>query len=163
MKRKLIKALSMAGSLAVLITMGTLNTSMAQSDGGGGRLEGTWDNQISIIDCKTGNVITTFESLIVFMAGGTLTESTSGTAPALRTPGEGVWRHTTDNNYVFRFKHFRFNTQNILTGWNIIQAEASLDAAGDAYTSSATVAVYDANGVLIATACAESVSTRFKL
>ena len=116
MKRKLIKALSMAGSLAVLITMSTLNTSMAQSGRGGGRLEGTWDNQLRIIDCNTGNTITTFESLIVFMAGGTLTESTSGTAPALRTPGEGVWRHTTGNNYVFRFKHFRFNTQNILTG-----------------------------------------------
>ena len=67
-------------------------------------------------DCQTGNVITTFQSLIVFMAGGTLTESTSGTAPALRTPREGVWRHTTDNNYAFRFKHFRFNAQNVLTG-----------------------------------------------
>src|SRR6266480_4153299 len=102
MKKNLIRALSMAGSLAMLITMGTLNTSMAQSDRGGGRIEGTWDNQIRIIDCNTGNTITTFESLIVFMAGGTLTESTSGTAPALRTPGQGVWRHTTDNNYAFR-------------------------------------------------------------
>jgi len=153
----------MAGGLAVLITLGTLNTVMAQSDGGGGRLAGTWDNQISIIDCKTGNVITTFQSLTVFMAGGTLTESTSGTAPALRTPGEGVWRHTTGNNYEFRFKHFRFNTQNVLAGYNIIHAEASLDAAGNAYTSTATVEVYDPNGVLIATACAKSDGTRFEL
>jgi hypothetical protein len=163
MKRNSIKALSMAGGLAVLITLGTLNTVMAQSDGGGGRLGGTWDNQISIIDCKTGNVITTFQSLIVFMAGGTLTESTSGTAPALRTPGEGVWRHTTGSNYAFRFKHFRFNAQNVLVGWNIIQAEASLDAAGNVYTSAATVEVYDPNGVLIATACATSDGTRFEL
>lgn len=163
MKRNLIKALSMACGLAVLITLGTLNTVMAQSDGGGGRLEGTWENQVSIIDCNTGNVITTFRSLTVFMAGGTLTESTSGTAPALRTPGEGVWRHTTDNNYAFRFKHFRFNAQNVLTGWNIIQAEASLDAAGNTYTSAATVEVYDPNGVLIATACATSDGTRFEL
>jgi hypothetical protein len=156
MKRNLI------GGLAVLITLATLNTVMAQRDGGG-RLEGTWDNQVSIIDCNTGNVITTFRSLTVFMQGGTLTESTSGTAPALRTPGEGVWRHTTANNYAFRFKHFRFNAQNVLTGWNIIQAEASLDAAGNAYTSAATVEVYDPNGVLLATACAETVGTRFEL
>jgi hypothetical protein len=131
--------------------------------GVGGRLQGTWDTQVSIIDCQTGNVITTFQSLIVFMAGGTLTESTSGTAPALRTPGEGVWRHTTDNNYAFRFKHFRFDAQNVLTGWNIIQAEANLDAEGNAYTSSATVEVYDPNGVLIATACATTAGTRFEL
>jgi hypothetical protein len=97
------------------------------------------------------------------MAGGTLTETTSGTAPALRTPGEGVWRHSTANNFVLRFKHFRFNTQNVLIGWNIIQAEVSLDGAGNAYTSSATVEVYDPNGVLLATACAETVGTRFEL
>jgi hypothetical protein len=157
MKRNLI------GGLAVLITLATLNTVMAQRDGGGGRLEGTWENQVSIIDCNTGNVITTFRSLTVFMQGGTLTESTSGTAPALRTPGEGVWRHTIGNNYAFRFKHFRFNAQNVLAGWNIIQAEASLDAAGNAYTSAATVEVYDPNGVLLATACAETVGTRFEL
>jgi hypothetical protein len=135
---------------------------MAQSGRGGGRLKGPGTTKSGSSIANTGND-NYLRSLIVFMAGGTLTESTSGTAPALRTPGEGVWRHTTDNNYVFRFKHFRFNTQNILTGWNIIQAEASLDAAGDAYTSSATVEVYDADGVLIATACAESVSTRFEL
>jgi hypothetical protein len=162
MKTKLVKSI-MTSLVAACALVSMVAATATGQDAGGGRLQGTWENQVSIIDCKTGNVITTFQSLIVFMAGGTLTESTSGTAPALRTPGEGVWRHTTDNNYVFRFKHFRFNTQNILTGWNIIQAEASLDAAGDAYTSSATVEVYDANGVLIATACAESVSTRFEL
>jgi hypothetical protein len=170
-KRNLIKTLSMAGGLAVLITLGTLNTVMAQSGASGPSipspvqpsLEGTWDNQVSIIDCQTGNPITTFRSLIVFMAGGTLTETTSGTAPALRTPGEGVWRHTTANNFVLRFKHFRFNTQNVLIGWNIIQAEVSMDGAGNAYTSSATVEVYDPNGVLIATACATTDGTRFEL
>jgi hypothetical protein len=171
MKRNLIKALSMAGGLAVLITMGTLNTALAQRSGSGPSipspvqpsLEGTWDNQVTIIDCQTGNPITTFRSLIVFMAGGTLTETTSGTAPALRTPGEGVWSHTTANNFVLRFKHFRFNTQNVLTGWNIIRAEVSLDGAGNTYTSSATVEVYDPNGVLLAIACATTAGTRFDL
>ena len=163
MKTKLLK--SIMASLLVACAFVTMVAAGTPPRGGaeGGRLQGTWDNQVTIIDCQTGNPITTFQSLIVFMAGGTLTETTSGTAPALRTPGEGVWHHTTDNNYAFRFKHFRFNTQNVLTGWNIIQAEVSLDAAGNAYTSSATVEVYDPNGVLLATACATSVSTRFEL
>jgi hypothetical protein len=171
MKRKLITTFCMAGGLAVLITTGTLNTALAQRGASGlsipspvePSLEGTWDNQVNIIDCQTGNPITSFRSLIVFMAGGTLTETTAGTAPALRTPGEGVWRHTNANNFVLRFKHFSFNTQNLLTGWNIIRAEVSLDAAGNAYTSSATVEVYNANGVLVATACARTVGTRFEL
>jgi hypothetical protein len=162
MKTKLVK--SIMAPLVVACALLTMVAATASGQGTqGGQLQGTWENQVSIIDCKTGNVITTFRSLTVFMAGGTLTESTSGTAPALRTPGEGVWRHTTGNNYAFRFKHFRFNAQNVLTGWNIIQAEASLDATGNTYTSAATVEVYDPNGVLIATACATSDGTRFEL
>ena len=162
MKRNLIKTLSIAGGLAVLIAMGTLNISMAQTDGGRG-LRGAWDTQVSIIDCQSHNVIATFANMPVFVAGGTMIESTSGTASALRTSGEGVWRHITGNNYVFRFKSFTFNAQNVFTGWMIIQADASLDSTGDAYTSSATIEVYDANGVLVGTGCAESAGTRFEL
>jgi hypothetical protein len=162
MKRKLIKAFCMAGGLAMLLTMGTLNTSMAQR-GGGGRLEGAWNTQVTVIDCQTGNPIFTFANMPVFAAGGTMTEATSGTAPALRTSGGGVWRHTTGNNYVFRFKSFNFNAQNVFTGWTIIQADASLDSTGDAYTSSATIEVYNPNGVLVGTGCAETAGTRFEL
>jgi hypothetical protein len=162
MKTKLIK--SIMAPLVVACALLTMVAATATGQGTqGGRLQGTWDTQVSIIDCQTGNVIRTFPSLLVFMAGGTLTETTSGTAPALRTPGEGVWRHTTDNNYVFRFKHFNFNAQNVFTGWNIIQAEASLDVTGNAYTTSATIEVYDANGVLVATGCAMTAGTRFEL
>jgi len=162
MKRNLIKTLGMVGGLAVLITMGTLNTSMAQRDGGR-RLEGAWETQVSIIDCQSGNVIATFANMPVFAAGGTMTETTSGTAPALRTSGEGVWHHIIGNHYAFRFKSFTFNTQNVFTGWMIIQADASLDSTGDAYTSSATIEVYDANGVLVGTGCARTAGTRFEL
>jgi hypothetical protein len=162
MKRNLIKTLSIAGGLAVLIAMGTLNISMAQTDGGRG-LRGAWETQVSIIDCQSGNVIATFANMPVFAAGGTMTESTSGTAPALRTSGQGVWRHMTGNQYSFRFKSFTFNTQNVFTGWMIIQADANLDSTRDAYTSSATIEVYDANGVLVGTGCAESAGTRFEL
>jgi len=152
----------MAGGLAVLITMGTLNTSMAQHHGGG-RLEGAWSTQVSIIDCQTGTVLATFANMPVFMAGGTMVESTTSTAPALRTQGEGVWRHTTGNNYVFRFKSFSFDDQYVFTGWTIIQANVSLDSTGDAYTSAAIIEFYDASGVLLGTGCAESVGTRFEL
>jgi hypothetical protein len=162
MKRKLIKAFCMAGGLALLITMGTSSTSMAQRNGGG-RLEGAWNTQVSVIDCQSGNVIFTFANMPVFMAGGTMVESTTSTAPALRTQGEGVWRHTTGNNYVFRFKSFSFNTQNVFTGWTIIQADATLDSTGDAYTSSATIEVYNPNGVLVGTGCAKTAGTRFEL
>ena len=92
----------------------------------GGRLEGTWEMQITLTDCA-GHVIRSFPSLIEFVAGGTVVESNAGTPQALKTPGEGVWRHTTDHNYAFRFKFFTFNSQNVFTGWTIIAGETTVD------------------------------------
>jgi hypothetical protein len=95
------------------------------------------------------------------MAGGTLTEASGGTAPALQTGGKGVWSHTNDHNYAFRFKDFTFNAQNVFTGWVIIAGETTVD--GDANAGPATVQVYNANGVLVATLCADAAGTRFEL
>jgi len=118
--------------------------------------------QITLNDCH-GHVIRSFPSLITFVAGGTVVESNGGTSPALKTPGEGVWRHTTDHDYAFRFKFFTFNSQNIFTGWTIITGETTLDRTGNANTGSAKVEVYDPNGVLLVSFCAETAGTRFEL
>jgi hypothetical protein len=118
--------------------------------------------QITLTDCA-GHVIRSFPSLIEFAAGGTVVESNGGTPQALKTPGEGVWRHTTDNNYAFSFKFFTFSPQNVFTGWTIISGETTVDETGDANTGSATVKVYDPNGVLLVSLCAETSGTRFEL
>ena len=128
----------------------------------GGRLQGTWDMQITLTDCS-GHTIRSFPSLVVFMAGGTVTEASAGTAPALQTGGKGVWSHTTDSNYAFRFKDFTFNTSNVFTGWVIITGETTVDETGDANSGPATVDVYNASGVLVAHLCADAVGTRFEL
>ena len=128
----------------------------------GGRLEGTWDMQITATDCS-GHVIRSFPTMVVFMAGGTLTEASGGTAPALQTGGKGVWSHTTDHTYAFRFKDFTFNSSYVLTGWVIITGETTVDQSGDGNAGPATVEVYNANGVLVATLCADAVGTRFEL
>jgi len=128
----------------------------------GGTLQGTWEMQITLTDCA-GHVIRSFPSLIEYAAGGTVVESNGGTPQALKTPGEGVWRHTTDNSYAFRFKFFTFSPQNVFTGWTIISGETTVDETGDANAGTATIQVYDPNGNLIATACAEIAGTRFEL
>jgi hypothetical protein len=97
------------------------------------------------------------------MAGGTMMESQAPRPQAQKTPGEGVWRHTTDNNYAVRFKYFTFDAQNVFTGWTIIAAELSVDATGDSNAGSAAIEVYDTNGNLVASGCGEVAGTRFGL
>src|SRR6266536_1388765 len=161
MKTKLVKRI-----LASLVVAFASLTMVAATASGqrtqGGRLQGTWEMQITLTDCA-GHVIRSFPSLIEFVAGGTIVESNGGTPQALKTPGEGVWRHTIDNDYAFRFKFFTFNAQNVFTGWTIIAGETTVDETGDANVGSATVEVYNPNGVLVATACAETAGTRFGL
>lgn len=100
--------------------------------------------------------------MLTFHQGGTLLDGTT-TPPALRAPAEAVWHHTTDNNYACRFKDFNFNAQNVFTGWVIITGETTVDETGNADTGSATVEVYNPNGVLVASLCAETAGTRFDL
>ena len=161
MKTKLLK--NMMASLVVacgLVSMATAGTPPKGAQGG--KLQGTWEMQITLTDCA-GHVIRSFPSLIEFVAGGTVVESNAGTPQALKTPGEGVWRHTTDSNYAFRFKFFTFNPQNVFTGWTIIAGETTVDATGNANSGTATVEVYDPNGNLLVSLCAETSGTRFEL
>jgi hypothetical protein len=161
MKTTLVK--SIMAPLVIACASVTMIAATATGQGTkGGRLQGTWEMQITLTDCA-GHVIRSFPSLIEFAAGGTVVESNGGTPQALKTPGEGVWRHTTDSNYAFRFKFFTFNAQNVFTGWTIIAGETTVDETGDANTGSATVEVYDPNGVLVVSLCAETVGTRFEL
>jgi hypothetical protein len=160
MKTKLIK-----GMMAPLLSACALVTLVAaerppREGTEDGRLQGTWEMQLARTDCAD-HVIGRGESIAIFMAGGTMIESQAPFPQALKTPGEGVWSHSTDNNYAFRFKYFTFNTSNVFTGWVIIAGELTVDATGNANTGSATIEVYDSNGNLVASACAEVTGTRF--
>src|SRR5947208_12311826 len=161
MKTKLVKnimaPLVVAFALLPMVAAPATRPSME-----GGKLQGTWEMQITLTDC-VGHTIRSFPSLIEFAAGGTVVESNAGTPQALKTPGEGVWSHTTDNTYAFRFKFFTFNTSNVFTGWTIIAGTTTVNSTGDTNAGSATVKVYNTSGFLLVSLCASTAGTRFKL
>jgi hypothetical protein len=162
MKTRLVKITFSSLLLACAVTTLVASTRPPMDGAVGGKLQGTWEMQITLNDCA-GHVIRSFPTLVAFVAGGTLTEASGGTAPALQTGGKGVWSHTVDSTYAFRFKDFTFNTSNVLTGWVIITGETTVDVTGNANAGPATVHVYDPNGNLLATLCADAAGTRFEL
>jgi hypothetical protein len=161
MKTKLVRnimaPLLFACALATLVAAERVPRDGTQ----GGRIQGVWEQQTSVTDCA-GHVIRSFRVMLTFHQGGTMMDGPS-TPPALRTPAQGVWRHTADHNYAFRLKTFTFDAQNVFTGWTIIAGELTVDATGDANSGPATVEVYDPNGNLLVSLCAETVGTRFEL
>jgi hypothetical protein len=146
--------------LALLLFVITAGSAAAQGRDGGGRLEGTWDAQVSLTNCLTGEVINTFPSIASFMKGGTSIGSTGGLPQSVRTPEHGVWRHDGANIYSFKFKTFSFN-QNVPSGWTIVEHQLILNATADAYTSSGTAKFYAPNGAQVGSGCSEAVGTRF--
>ena len=126
-----------------------------------GRLEGAWNVRVSITNCQTGGVIRSFDSITQFMTGGTLIDSTSGVPQALKTPGQGVWEHTTGSNYRFKFKSFTFDAAGNYTGSTVIQHSATLANSGDSYESSGTLEIYNPAGVVVGTGCSTTTATRF--
>ena len=159
---KLVKTTMTCLLLACVVTTLVAGARSSMEGAVGGKLQGTWNMRITLNDCS-GHTIRSFPTLVAFNAGGTLTEASGGTAPALVTGGKGVWSHTTDRTYAFRFKDFNFNSSYVLTGWSIISGETTVDETGNATAGPATVQVYDANGNLLATVCADAVGTRFEL
>jgi hypothetical protein len=162
MKTKLVRSI-MAPLLVACALVTVVAAESAPGEGAaGGKLQGTWEMQLTLTDCA-GHVIGSGQSVAIFMAGGTMMESQAPRPQAQKTPGEGVWRHTTDSNYAFRFKYFTFDPQNVFTGWTIIAGQLTVDETGNANAGSATVKIYNTNGNLVATACAEVAGTRFEL
>ena len=159
MKTKLVKNIMTPLVACAAVTM--LATTAAGQGTEGGRIQGVWEQITTLTDCA-GHPIRSFPVMLTFHQGGTMMDGPA-TPPALRTPGQGVWRLVGGNTYAYRFKFFTFNTSNVFTGWTIIAGELTVGATGNANSGPATVEIYDPNGHLIATACAETVGTRFEL
>lgn len=161
-KMRTIFLKSLGGTALVICLSAMFTPAWVSGQSGGGRLDGTWDVQVTIRDCQTGAAIRSFASLTTFMFGGTVIDSTSGMRQALKTPGQGVWNHVSGDTYRFTFKSFSFDPAGNFSGWTKITHEAVLDSNGNEYTSAGTAEVYASDGTLISTGCSTTTATRFE-
>jgi hypothetical protein len=161
MKNTFLKSLGLVVLSVVVLTTFASREALSNQDGGG-RLDGTWDVQLTVRNCQTGGAIRTFPEVVTFMSGGTMIDSTSGRAQALKTPGQGVWNHVSGNTYQFRFKHFNFDTTGNFVGWTIVSQVATLSPDAIEYTSEGTAENYDATGALISSGCSTTIAARFQ-
>ena len=148
--------------LLVLLAAGNCSGQELLSSGGG-RLAGVWDATVSITNCATGEVTTSFQSTANFHHGGTFNGITSGMPPALRSPEVGLWRHEDGNSYRFRFKAYVFNSSGAPTAYQIVTHTLELDKMNLNYVSAGDVKIFNMAGVQIGAGCSTSVGTRLTL
>jgi len=144
-------------------------------------LEGTWLVQVTLRNCATSASLGSFNSIVTFHTGGTLSEATSspGFAIGQRSPGHGSWAPQGHHEYSQRmvalvnfdtaanlpgtpgFDPSRPVTPGFFAGWSVVTHTVTLTDE-DHGTSSGTNAFYKADGTVYRTGCSTAVVQRFE-
>jgi hypothetical protein len=154
----LMIALVLVGTSSLTPMVRAQSSAKAESQG----LQGTWRVQVTIRDCSSGTALRNFPAFLTFAQGGTLTETTTGFPPALRTPGHGLWSHLTGHSYSAVSEAFLFNPAGVWTGRQRLAQMIELSDQPDEINSTAINEIFDTNGNLIVTGCATAVGSRME-
>lgn len=177
--RRFAALLGLTGAL--LATPG--GTVMAQSNAStsAAGLVGAWLGQVTLRNCSTNTPVGTFNSLVTFHRGGTLSESAGSLAfaPEQRSSGHGIWSHQGDRTYLQSMVALiRFDTEpnlpgspgfdpsmpispGFFAGWATVTHTVELTPAGG-LVSSGTNAFYRADGTLYRSGCSTATAQRFE-
>jgi hypothetical protein len=120
-------------------------------------IKGVWIVKVTIRDCQTEDVIRRVRALNLFIHDGSLTETAVN---VLRTPSVGTWRHLEGQTYSSTFTFFRYKPDGTFASRAKVTRRIELSEDRDEFTSTGTVEDFDANNVLISTACATETATR---
>ena len=70
-------------------------------------IEGVWEPVVSIRDCQSQAVLTTFPSMDIYIRGGSLLAQGIST-PANRSTGMGTWQHAGARTYTSVYRFFQY-------------------------------------------------------
>ncbi len=178
-RNRQLAALCLAGAL--VLAAGITGSAHDNPSGRSHRLEGTWLVQVTLRNCATNASLGSFNSIVTFHQGGTISESTSspGFAIGQRGNASGNWAfkgHRTYSQRMVSLINFDtaanlpgtpgFNptlpvTPGFFAGSSIVTHTLEL-VDDDHATSSGTNAFYKADGTQYRTGCSTAEATRFE-
>jgi hypothetical protein len=123
------------------------------------KLEGTWHTEFTNIDCQTGApTAAPAQALETYQPGGTMLQSTNRLL--FRTPAYGIWKPTTERDFLTSFTFFRFNTDGTQAGRSDITEHIELGKDADEFTATGVAKVFEVNGDLAMTVCLTATGQR---
>lgn len=138
-------AIALAASQTLLLAQGKHN------------LEGTWDVNVTVVNCQSGALIRTVRALQMFSHDGSFTETAN---TYLRGSSLGSWDRAYGNVYASTYWFFRYNADG--TFKSIAEGLNKEELSGDAnhFTASGTITDYDATGNVISVGCVTHAARR---
>ena len=154
---------------AALVSVTALaTTALIQACGGGAHAQaapdpiiGVWFADVQRRDCTTGAVLVSLRGIDVFNAGGTLVDL-GVTNPASRTAALGQWSRESEGRYAAKFVFATFLADGSPSGTTEGARTLRLSADGNTLSGETAVTIKDAQGQVIARACAVDTSVRFQ-
>jgi hypothetical protein len=122
------------------------------------RIVGLWDVQVEVANCAGGPVVFRFPAMHQYNAGGT-GQVAPGTNPAALSAHMMVWTHLGGNDYLARFKMFRFDA-GVLVGWTEVTNEVSINEDATEYSGTGMAESYDKEGNFQMASCPSFTGTR---
>ena len=155
-------------TLAILLalTVGqTLVVGPEARAAGGGKLEGTWLMEATLVNCATGDPLpipageggNPFPVLHTYMRGGTMLETGASPPPPPRSTAHGIWERTGWQTFRERFRFFSFNAAGVHVSTSEITVERRLIQGNNAETDEiigvGTAKFFTPTGVLVEEGC----------
>ena len=125
-------------------------------------IQGAWILQVSAHDCQTGAPLSNFHSVVTFAQGGTLTNVTTGSNPALRTTGLGTWQRAGAHEFTAVTMVFLFSPAGVWTATQRLTSTFEIGNNPDGLTGTTEATFFDTNGNLTATVCATVLGRRLE-
>ena len=123
------------------------------------RIDGLWDEHITLVNCASGVVLTTFRATNLFGRDGSLT-AINNQPPSSSSAAMGTWWRTRYGGFAARMRFFRFNPDGSYAGLQQVTRSLSLVSGSQELNGSIQVEVFDANDHLLQTGCGTEEGTR---
>ena len=155
-------------SLTLITTTSAATLLLIQACGGGAiaqtasdadAVEGVWESVVTVKDCTSGAVLTTFRGVSVMHRGGTMSADNSQPV-ATRGAAFGTWKRGTGNAYTTSFVFMNFNPDNTLAGTQKVLRNLTIAADNNSLTGTTSIKILDAAGGLLRQACATETGVR---
>lgn len=117
------------------------------------RIEGLWDEQVTIKDCSSGATLMVSRGTNLFSSGGALVAVNSAPASALGTALGQWWYESRGRSFGAKMRLNRYNPDGSFAGIREIEREIMLDNRGDTLAGAISARDFDAAGNVIRTIC----------
>jgi hypothetical protein len=129
------------------------------------RIEGVWLPIVTIRDCQTQAVLTTFPSMDLYVRGGGFVGF--GAVRQSDQIGLGAWKYAGGRRYTAEYQFFGYTPFGAPDGTPDgtllkVSATIQLNAAGTAFTGSQTGEIVDFNGNVFGRVCGTRTATRLQ-